>query len=99
LKGKATVVPPPRRHFEGCEIQYLDLDLDSDSNSQSPRTPNEHNHQRSNSTLSNKELSTNNGQTQAPVSSGSTVYKTVDFLKTEALNKMRLDFETYRNSQ
>ena len=99
LQSKGSVVPPPRpRPYDGSEIQYLDLDLDSDSNSQSPRTPNEHIHQRSGSTISNKELSTNTSQTPT-LSSASTVYKTVDFLKTEAFNKMRLNVENYRNSQ
>ncbi|CAG2108089.1 unnamed protein product [Medioppia subpectinata] len=96
---KGTVVPPPRRPFEGSEIQYLDLDLESDTNSQSPRTPNEHNHQRSGSTLSNKELSLNASQSQAANPSGSTVYKTVDFVKTSAFNKMRVNQESYRNSK
>lgn len=92
---KSTIVPPPKAVLEG-EIQYLDLDLElqSDSNSQSPRTPNEVHHQRSSSTLSNRESLSGNGQP----SSGSTVYKTVDFLKTEAFNKMRQNVETYRNS-
>ncbi|CAM6001730.1 unnamed protein product [Sphagnum balticum] len=103
-------------HFEGDEIQYLDLDLDSDSNSQSPRTPNDAHqhvpiaHQRSGSNISTTTHSKESpayGNTQAPVQatlpSGlvSTVYKKVDFLKTEAFNKMRQHntLETYRNSQ
>lgn len=98
IQSKGAVVPPPRRPHDSSEIQYLDLDLDSDTQSQSPRTPNEHIHQRSGSTLSNKELSTNTNPTSV-ASSGSTVYKTVDFLKTEAFNKTRLNLENYRNSQ
>lgn len=92
----------PRR-FDGCEIQYLDLDLDSDSNSQSPRTPNEHIHQRSNSTPSNRESLNMNGltpQNSVIMTGASTVYMPVDFVKTEALNKIiRQKAETYRNSQ
>ncbi|XP_054163070.1 GRB2-associated-binding protein 1-like [Oppia nitens] len=99
--GKGTKVPPPPRHFEGSEIQYLDLDLESDTNSQSPRTPNEHNHQRSSSTLSNKELTTSASHNQSTSASSldSTVYKTVDFLKTQEFNKLRLNMESFRNCQ
>ncbi|KAI1286998.1 hypothetical protein HDE_10498 [Halotydeus destructor] len=75
------------------EIQYLDLDLDSDTNS-SPRTPNLE-------TASMKtSLSRENGHHHhhhgssltlppACLDDCSTVYKTVDFIKTQAFNQIR----------
>jgi hypothetical protein len=98
-------VPLSRKHFpEGSEIQYLDLDLDSDSNS-NPRTPN------AVETISNKSGGSSVGGTMGKESvhvvvaasspghsSASTVYKTVDFVKTEALNKLRLNQEAHRSN-
>lgn len=84
------------------EIQYLDLALDSDASS-SPRTPNhdvdvDHRH---NVKLGKDSLPT---VSLPPPSSNSfsSVYKTIDFVKTKAFNKTRMGRnleEINRNSE
>lgn len=93
---------------EQPELQYLDLDL-NDSDHSSPRTPNlieANNHVSSMSnhkqhTLSSSPMKERNTTAAATVTanvipsatSKSTVYKTVDFVKTDALNKVRHTFD------
>lgn len=85
---------------ENPELQYLDLDL-IDSDHSSPRTPTSVPIEPSNSSsasnikhtvTTHKERSPggiNVAATITPSLAKSTVYKTVDFIKTEALNKLR----------
>lgn len=63
------------------EIQYLDLDLDSDNSS--PRTPNQDSfgHSKANSSMSVSNHSNTN----------SVVYKTLDFVKTKALEELNIE--------
>ena len=111
--GTAAAVTRPRKPRvlpEGPELQYLDLDLDSDNSS--PRTPNlvAADHQNSCSTLKDAApyvppnivlTSSSSLPTSSPSSSSqSTVYKTVDFIKTDALNTLRSKVEEeHRNPQ
>lgn len=67
------------------EIQYLDLDLESDSSLQSPKSP-ERGHHHPNHHHHHHQAS-------------STVYKTVDFIKTEAFNRTRLTVEERRSKK
>jgi len=75
------------------EIQYLDLDLESDSSLQSPKSPERgvlmHSHHH---TLPHHHHHSHHSHHQA----SSTVYKTVDFIKTEAFNRTRLKVEVDR---
>lgn len=97
---------PPRKTRavrEGPELQYLDLDLDSDNSS--PRTP----HSIPESTCVVREQQVHVTPTSGHLSSStlpssspskSTVYKTVDFVKTDALNTLRNKLEEeHRNQQ
>jgi hypothetical protein len=80
------------------EIQYLDLDLESDTNS-SPRTPSFVTVLTEKASPSTPKDSTTTVTASghvivaSPSNNSSTVYKTVDFVKTSALNKLRLDPE------
>jgi hypothetical protein len=80
-----------RQTEEIQEIQYLDLDhLESDSSLQSPKSPERgvlmHHHH----TLPHHHSHHSHHQ------ASSTVYKTVDFIKTEAFNRTRLKVEVDR---
>lgn len=93
------------------EIQYLDLDLESDTNS-SPRTPNfvalvgssvdvrPSPSPKDGSVLGQNPVSGSPSLATAVSSSScSTVYKTVDFVRTSAFNKLRLNLEDHRSNQ
>lgn len=84
------------------EIQYLDLDLiESDTNS-SPRTPNYDMVAKppSNSPAADNHSMRGGSQGSTASNNCSTVYKTVDFIKTQAFNKLRLNLEeSHRNTQ
>ncbi|RWS14222.1 Grb2 associated binder (Gab)-like protein [Dinothrombium tinctorium] len=93
-------VPVPRKQppAECGEIQYLDLSLDSDNTSPAVRLGSGSDTHKSLQSLTKE--STENSVAAAGPDSGSTVYKTVDFLKTKAFNKLRLNLEeSHRSSQ
>ena len=108
-KKKGRPTRKPRTVPEGPELQYLDLDLDSDNSS--PRTPNlvAVDHQTSASALKESQVhvtpnaavtSTSTLPSGSLSASKSTVYKTVDFVKTDALNTLRHKVEEgHRNPQ
>lgn len=108
-KKKTRPTRKPRAVPEGPELQYLDLDLDSDNSS--PRTPNSvsADHQTSASTVRESQVyvppitivtSSSTLPSGSPSASKSTVYKTVDFVKTDALNTLRHKVEEgHRNPQ
>ena len=73
------------RRNNGSEIQYLDLDLDSEMTAPNPKSP-----ERSTTLPACNSLTS---------TSSSTVYKTVDFVKTMAFNQTRQDVEIERKSQ
>ncbi|RWS30878.1 GRB2-associated-binding protein 2-like isoform X3 [Leptotrombidium deliense] len=97
FKARQTVPVPRKAPSECGEIQYLDLSLDTDNHSPTLRHGNgAENHK---SSLS---LSKDNESSVSALASdtGSTVYKTVDFLKTKAFNELRLNWsESHRSTQ
>lgn len=88
-----------RSPIDSNGLTYLDLDLESETHSFSPRTPNHNDNKHKSHFQSSKE----NDNTVDAFNSNmpeSNVYKTIDFVKTEAFNKLRIGLEeSHRSSQ
>ena len=97
-EAKVKLTRKQRQIPENPELQYLDLDL-IESDHSSPRTPTSVAIEPNNpsiasnikhAVIAHKERSPSSTNVTSSVApSKSTVYKTVDFIKTEALNKLR----------
>ena len=88
-----------RSPIDSTGLTYLDLDLESETNSSSPCTQN-HNDNLHKSYIQNSKENDNNVDVLNSNGSESNVYKTIDFVKTEAFNKLRIGLEeSHRSSQ